>query len=85
MAKIEIYTKGYCPYCHRAKAFLSDKGLTFTEYKIDEQPELRPEMIQRSNGGITVPQIIINQEPIGGCDDMMALVANNKFDELIAA
>ncbi len=84
MKKVEMYTKQYCPYCHRAKAFLLDKGVLFEEYKIDEQPELRPEMIQRSNGGTTVPQILIDSQPIGGCDDMMALVENNKLDELLA-
>jgi glutaredoxin 3 len=84
MRKVEVYTKDYCPYCRRAKAFLQQQDIEFIEYKIDEQPELRPEMIQRSNGGTTVPQILIDTQPIGGCDDMMALVENNKLDELLA-
>ena len=84
MKKIEIYTKDYCPYCKRAKALLLNKGLSFNEYKIDEQPQLRPEMIQRANGGSTVPQIFIGGRHIGGCDDMMALVETNQFDNILA-
>ena len=84
MKIIEIYTKDYCPYCKRAKALLLDKGLSFTEYKIDEQPQLRPEMMQRANGGSTVPQIFIGERHIGGCDDMMALVETNQFDNTLA-
>ena len=84
MKKIEIYTKDYCPYCKRAKALLLNKGLSFNEYKIDEQPKLRPEMIQRANGGSTVPQIFIGGRHIGGCDDMMALVETNQFDNILA-
>ena len=51
MNTVEIYTKGHCPYCHRAKALLEQKGVTYTEFKVDVQPELRPEMITRANGG----------------------------------
>ena len=72
-AKVEIYTKVYCPYCQRAKMLLDAKNLSYQEYKIDEQPSLRPEMITRSNGGVTVPQILINDQPIGGCDDLFVL------------
>lgn len=85
MSKVEIYTKGYCPYCHRAKSLLQSKNVTYTEYSLDEKPELRDEMISRSNGGYTVPQIFINDNHIGGCDDMYALEYQNKLDELFAA
>jgi len=85
MSKVEIYTKGYCPYCHRAKALLSDKGVDFIEFKVDQQPELRDEMIERANGGYTVPQIFINGTHIGGCDDMFALESKNKLDTLLSA
>ncbi len=84
MAKIEIYTKATCFFCHRAKALLEQKGLAFQEYKIDAQPNLRPEMIERSDGGYTVPQIFINNNHIGGCDDIMALESQGKLDQIIA-
>ncbi|GAA0358333.1 glutaredoxin 3 [Bowmanella denitrificans] len=85
MAKVEIYTKNYCPYCVRAKQVLTSKGVVFQEYPIDLQPELRDLMIQRANGGYTVPQIFINERHIGGCDDMLALDARGQLDELLAA
>lgn len=83
MQKVEIYTKGHCPYCHRAKALLNQKGVSFTEYPIDVQPELRDVMIERANGGYTVPQIFIGDQHIGGCDDMMALEYNSKLDAIL--
>jgi glutaredoxin 3 len=84
VSKVEIYTKGHCPYCHRAKALLTQKGVEFKEFKIDQQPELRPTMIERSNGGSTVPQIFINNQHICGCDDMFVLESQNKLDTLLA-
>ncbi len=85
MSKVEIYTKAYCPYCVRAKALLDQKGVNYTEFRIDVQPELRSLMIERANGGSTVPQIFINAQHIGGCDDMLALERQNKLDPLLAA
>ena len=85
MNKVEIYTKGYCPYCKRAKALFQQKGIEYKEYPIDEQPELREEMVNRANGGYTVPQIFINDHHIGGCDDMFALESQNKLNTLLAA
>ncbi|MFT6899529.1 MAG: glutaredoxin 3 [Paraglaciecola sp.] len=85
MSKVEIYTKGYCPFCHRAKALLEQKGIAFDEYKIDVQPELRAEMIERANGSYTVPQIFIGAQHIGGCDEMLALESQKKLDTLLAA
>lgn len=84
MATVEIYTKGHCPYCHRAKMLLDAKQVSYQEYPIDAQPQLRPEMIARSNGGVTVPQILINEQPIGGCDDLFALESAGKLDGLLA-
>lgn len=83
MATVEIYTKVYCPYCVRAKALLEQKQVQYTEYKIDQQPELREKMIDRSKGGYTVPQIFINDHHVGGCDDLFALHAGNQLDELL--
>ncbi|QHJ13046.1 Glutaredoxin 3 [Paraglaciecola mesophila] len=85
MSKVEIYTKGHCPYCHRAKALLEQKGVQYTEFKVDVQPELRPEMITRANGGSTVPQIFIGSQHVGGCDDLFALESQNKLDTLLSA
>ncbi len=85
MGKVEIYTKGHCPYCHRAKALLEQKGVTYTEFKVDVQPELRPEMITRANGSSTVPQIFIGAQHVGGCDDLFALESQNKLDTLLSA
>ncbi|WP_438864029.1 glutaredoxin 3 [Neptunicella sp.] len=84
MAKVEIYTKAYCPYCMRAKALLAQKNITYQEYKIDQQPELRPLMIERASGGSTVPQIFIDDQHIGGCDEMMMLEARGGLDPLLS-
>ncbi|MBW8882461.1 MAG: glutaredoxin 3, partial [Asticcacaulis sp.] len=72
MAKIEIYTKPYCPYCDRAKALLEQKGAEYKEVIASSDPELRSEMNARS-GRYTYPQIFIDDRHIGGCDDLMAL------------
>ena len=82
MAKIEIYTKATCPYCHRAKALLSEKGVSFDELPIDGNAEKCEEMIQRS-GRTTVPQIFIDAQHIGGCDDLYALDARGGLDPLL--
>ncbi|MEZ2586346.1 glutaredoxin 3 [Kluyvera intermedia] len=82
MAKIEIYTKATCPYCHRAKALLSAKSVSFEELPIDGNAEKREEMIQRS-GRTTVPQIFIDAQHIGGCDDLYALDARGGLDPLL--
>ncbi|PAY02922.1 glutaredoxin 3 [Pseudoalteromonas sp. HM-SA03] len=85
MSQVVIYTKDYCPFCHRAKALLDAKGVTYTEYDIGAQPELRDEMIEKANGGYTVPQIFIAERHVGGCDDMMALEAQGELDKLLQA
>ncbi|WP_416307043.1 glutaredoxin 3 [Neptunicella sp. SCSIO 80796] len=84
MAKVEVYTKAYCPYCMRAKALLAQKEITFEEYRIDLQPELRAQMIERASGGYTVPQIFIDDLHIGGCDEMMMLEAQGRLDPLLS-
>lgn len=84
MQKIEIYTKGYCPYCKRAKSLLEAKGASYTDFEIDKQPELRDGMIERANGGSTVPQIFIGDTHVGGCDDLFALEKHGKLDALLA-
>jgi glutaredoxin 3 len=72
-AKIEIYSGDYCPYCVRAKSLLSQRGLDFIEYNVQQDPEKRTEMMKRSNGGRSIPQIFINDKHVGGCDELYAL------------
>jgi len=72
-ARIEIYSGGYCPYCLRAKALLRKRGLAFVEYDVQLEPARREEMLRRSNGARTIPQIFINGRHVGGCDDLYAL------------
>ena len=83
MSQVTIYTKAYCPYCVRALALLKSKGVSYDEVRIDEQPELRPQMIERAGGRTTVPQIFIGTQHIGGCDDMLALDARGQLDPLL--
>jgi glutaredoxin 3 len=80
MAKVEIYATMWCPYCARARALLKQKGVAYTEIDLDEEPGRRAEMIERAHGGRSVPQIFIDGEHIGGCDDMMALDRAGKLD-----
>ncbi|MDX1443969.1 MAG: glutaredoxin 3 [Gammaproteobacteria bacterium] len=80
-ANIEIYTTGYCGFCVRAKALLDRKELDYTEIRVDDEPEKRKEMMERSQRR-TVPQIFINDEGIGGCDELFALDRSGKLDEM---
>lgn len=85
MAKVEIYTKGYCPYCARALALLRSKAAVIEEYEISMDAPKRAEMIERANGRTTVPQIFIDGQHIGGSDDLAALDAKGGLDPLLAA
>jgi len=80
---IILYTKGYCPFCHRAKALLKAKGVSFTEYEVSNNETLFAEMVERSNGGRTVPQIFIDGKHIGGASDLFALDAAGGLDPLL--
>lgn len=84
MAKIEIYTKFMCPYCSRAKRLLDSKGAAYEEYDITLGGPKRQEMLERANGGSTVPQIFIGDRHVGGSDDLAALERDGKLDALIA-
>ncbi|WP_199246394.1 glutaredoxin 3 [[Phormidium] sp. ETS-05] len=84
-AKVEIYTWQTCPYCIRAKMLLSWKGVKFIEYKIDGDGAARVKMAERANGRRTVPQIFVNNQHIGGCDDLYQLDTEGKLDSLLAA
>ena len=85
MSQVTIYTKPFCPYCIRAVSLLEQKGVEFTEIEAAFDPEKRQEMMRRSNGRATFPQIFIGEAHIGGCDDMMALERDGKLDPLLAA
>jgi glutaredoxin 3 len=80
MAEVEIYTTMFCPYCSRARALLHNKGVAFAEIDIGEEPERRAEMIRRAGGRTTVPQIFINGDHVGGCDDLIALDRAGELD-----
>ena len=82
MPEVIMYSKGSCPYCIRAKALLQQKNQSYTDIRIDLQPELREEMIKKS-GRTTVPQIFINGQHIGGCDDLYTLEAQGTLDPLL--
>lgn len=85
MPKIEIYTKMTCPYCFRAKALLAKRGLQFEEIPVDLGGDKRHEMLERTGGRMTVPQVFINGSHVGGCDDLFELDRSGKLDELLAA
>ncbi|MDG2991936.1 glutaredoxin 3 [Candidatus Synechococcus calcipolaris G9] len=83
MANVEIYTWTFCPFCIRAKQLLSQKGVEFTEYNIDGDEAARQVMADRAQGRRSLPQIFINDEPIGGCDDLHRLDAQGKLELLL--
>ncbi|MEH2098147.1 glutaredoxin 3 [Nostoc sp.] len=83
-ANVELYTWQTCPYCIRAKMLLWWKGVNFTEYKIDGNEAARAKMAERANGRSSVPQIFINNQHIGGCDDLYQLNTQSQLDLLLA-
>ncbi len=85
MAKVEIYTWRFCPFCIRAKHLLEKKGVKYIEYAIDGDEAARDAMVARgSDGRRSVPQVFINDRHVGGCDDLYALEAQGKLDGLLA-
>jgi len=84
MQPVEIYTSPLCGFCHAAKRLLTQKGVSFAEIDILQQPDQKPVMMQRANGGRTVPQIFIGTTHVGGCDDLFALDRAGKLDALLA-
>lgn len=81
--KIEIYTWSRCPFCIRAKVLLDRKGADYTEYCIDGDDAAREQMATRSNGRRSLPQIFINDQHIGGCDDIYDLDFQGRLDPLL--
>lgn len=83
MANVTIYSSAFCPYCIRAKALLQRKGVAYTDLSIDRRPDVRAEMIALA-GRTSVPQIWINNQHVGGCDDLHALERSGELDVLLA-
>lgn len=84
MAEVIVYSGPSCPYCVRAKSLLTRKGTPFTDIDVKADPAKMEEMMARSGGKRTIPQIFINGQHIGGCDDLHALDAKGGLDPLLA-
>jgi glutaredoxin 3 len=85
MVSVVIYTRQFCGYCAAAKALLEKKGVDYVEHDATGKPELRTEMIDKAHGRNTFPQIFINGQHVGGCDDIHALDRAGKLDPLLKA
>jgi glutaredoxin 3 len=85
VARVEIYVKSTCGFCYRAVKLLEAKGVDYEAYELTWGSPLREEMIQRAGGRTTVPQIFINGEHVGGCDDLHRLDREGRLEQLLAA
>ena len=85
MAKVEIYTTQFCPYCHRAKRLLQERGASYTEIDVMMDGAKRKEMIDRAGGRRSVPQIFINGHHVGGSDELYALDREGKLAPMLQA
>ncbi len=83
MANVEVYSSFWCPYCYRAKNLLKSKGVEFKEIEVDNDANLREEMVKRAGGRRTVPQIFIDGKHVGGSDDLAALDRAGKLDGIL--
>jgi len=83
MADVIVYSSAFCPYCIRAKALLKSKGVEYVDISVDGRPDLRAEMSAMA-GRTSVPQIWINSQHVGGCDDLHALDRRGELDSLLA-
>ena len=83
MAKVEMYFRDMCPYCLRADRLLASKDIEVERINIWEVPGARDQMIERSGGGNTVPQIFIDGKHIGGSDALGMLEASGELDQLL--
>jgi glutaredoxin 3 len=83
MAEVEIYTTPLCPYCWRAKRLLNKKGIAFVEIDLWQHPQRRPEMIERTGGRRTVPQLFVDGRAIGGSDELAALESRGELDAML--
>jgi glutaredoxin 3 len=85
MSEIEIYTQPWCSFCSRAVGLLTKKGVAFREIDAPHGSEARQESIRRSGGRTSVPQIFIDGQLVGGCDDLMAMNADGRLDRMLAS
>lgn len=81
MPDVVMYTTAHCPYCVRARNLLEKKGVAYTDLRVDDNPALRPEMIERASGRTSVPQIFIDDFHVGGFDDMAELDVDGELDQ----
>ena len=82
MKPVIVYNTESCPYCVRARQLLESKNISYTDIRVDEEPQLRQEMFEKT-GRTSVPQIFIGNEAIGGCDDLFALEQAGELDRLL--
>ena len=85
MARVEIYSRFGCPFCSRATSLLDEKGIEYEEIDIAMEPGKRQEMMERSGGRFTVPQIFIDGRHVGGSDDLASLEAEGRLDSMLEA
>lgn len=85
MKQVVVYSSGLCPYCYRAKALLNSKNAPFREVNVDINPSARVEMREKAGGRNSVPQIFIDGEHVGGCDELYALDAQGQLNSMLAA
>ena len=85
MARVLMYCTAACPFCQSAERLLADKGAEVDKVRVDLEPERRGEMVQKSGGRRTVPQIWIGEHHVGGCDDLYALDRKGGLDPLLKA
>ena len=83
MKKIDLYSTQTCGFCHAAKRLLSDMGICYFEIDISSDPKLRGEMMRKANGMRTVPQIFVNNEPLGGFSEFYAMQQSGKLEKLL--
>ena len=84
MPRVEIYTKAFCPYCSRATALLTRKGIDYDEHDITMGGPRRAEMIDRANGRLTVPQVFVGARHVGGSDDLAEAERTGELDRLLS-
>jgi len=81
MSKVIMYSTRFCPYCVRARMLLEKKGIEYTDIRVDGEPQLRSEMTRLAGGRSSVPQIFINDEHVGGCDELYELEFDGELDK----
>lgn len=84
MPQVTVYSGPSCPYCTKAKALLDRKNIAYDEFNVKGDAAKLKEMLKRTGGAKTIPQIFIGEEHIGGCDDLYALESAGKLDQLLA-